>query len=179
MRVRLIVWQQKILAVTGLVPHAAFAAALVMCGAAAAYADSPSPPARAPAPAPAVAPASAPAAGSLEDAEFKVNSGDYRAAIPLLSAIVQRDPRNADALNLMGFSLRKTGQYDLSLQYYNAALAIDPQNLGANEYLGELYVQMGQPAKAKHQLEILTAACGADCRQTQDLAAAIAQGGPR
>jgi tetratricopeptide (TPR) repeat protein len=162
----------------------AVAAGLALFGAAAAYADAPgrdvapAPSAAAPAAAPAAAaPAAAP--GSLEDAEFKVNAGDYRTAIPLLSAIVQRDPRNADALNLMGFSLRKTGQYELALQYYNAALAIDPRNLGANEYLGELYVQMGQLAKAKQQLAVLTAACGADCPQTRDLTAALANADPR
>jgi tetratricopeptide (TPR) repeat protein len=158
---------------------AAAVAVIFLAGVAAvARADSPSRDTEPAAPSPpAAAPAAAP--GSLEDVEFKVNSGDYRGAIPLLSAIVQRDPRNADALNLMGYSLRKTGQFSLALQYYDAALAIAPQNLGANEYLGELYVQMGQPEKANHQLAVLTAACGADCRQTQDLTAAIAKGPDR
>jgi tetratricopeptide (TPR) repeat protein len=157
--------------------------ALVLAGAAAAsaYADSPSrdeAPAASQAPATAAsAPAAAAAAsGSLEDAEFKVNSGDFRGAIPLLTAIIQREPRNADALNLMGYSLRKTGQPNLALQYYDAALAIAPQNLGANEYLGELYVELGQIDKAKQRLQILMAACGANCVQTQDLSAAIAKG---
>jgi tetratricopeptide (TPR) repeat protein len=152
---------------------------LLLTGATAALADSPSTNSiPAPTQAPAVAPASAPAAapGSLDEAEVKVNSGDFTGAIPLLTAIIQRQPQNADALNLMGYSLRKTGQFQLALQYYNAALAIAPQNLGANEYLGELYVQMGEIAKAKHQLAILTAACGADCTQTRDLSAAIARG---
>jgi len=144
-------------------------AAFLLVGVTAASADSPD------TPAPAQAPAAA-AAGSLEAAETKVNAGDFRGAIPMLSAIVKREPRNADALNLMGYSLRKTGKFKLALQYYNAALAIAPQNLGANEYLGELYVQMRQPAKARHQLAILTAACGADCVQTRDLSAAIAKG---
>lgn len=154
-------------------------AAVALLSVAAARADAPTretPPPSAPAAAAPASPGAAP--GSLEEAEFRVNAGDFRAAIPLLSAIVQRDPRNADALNLMGFSLRKTGQFDLALQYYNAALAIDSQNLGANEYLGELYVQMGQLAKAKRQLAILTAACGANCPQTQDLEAAIAKADP-
>jgi Flp pilus assembly protein TadD len=154
----------------------AVAGALALAGATAAYADSPDR-SDTPAPTPATA-AAAPAAapGGLEEAEIKVNAGDFRSAIPMLSAIVHREPGNADALNLMGYSLRKTGQFNLALQYYNAALAIAPQNLGANEYLGELYVQMGQTAKARHQLAILTAACGADCAQTRDLSAAIARG---
>jgi tetratricopeptide (TPR) repeat protein len=169
MHTRLIIRRRRIAA-------AAVAAIVMGTAAAAARADSPSrdtPSAPLPS-APAAAPAAAP--GGLEEAEFKVNAGDFRAAIPLLSAIVQRDPRNADALNLMGYSLRKTGQFALALQYYNSALAIAPQNLGANEYLGELYVQMGQIEKARQQLAVLTAACGADCVQTRDLTAAIAKG---
>ena len=162
----------------------AIAGALALASATAGYADSPDrSDTPAPAPAAAAPAAAAPAAattagapGSLERAEFEVNSGDFGTAVPLLTAIIQREPRNADALNLMGYSLRKTGQYKLSLAYYKAALTIAPQNLGANEYLGELYVVMGETAKAKHQLAILTAACGADCVQTRDLTAAISTG---
>jgi Flp pilus assembly protein TadD len=129
------------------------------------------------APAPAATPAPAVARGSLDDAEVRINAGDFRGAIPILTAIVQHEPRNADALNLMGYSLRKTGQPDLALRYYNASLAIDPRNLGANEYLGELFVELGQMDKAKERLGILMAACGANCRQTRDLTDAIARGG--
>lgn len=153
----------------------AVVAGLAIGSATSAYADAPGRDDES-SPAPAAAAA---APGSLDDAELKVNAGDYRGAIPLLTAIVQKDPRNADALNLMGFSLRKTGQTDLALQYYNAALAIAPQNLGANEYLGELYVELGQIDKAKQRLAILTAACGADCVQTRDLAAAITGADPK
>ncbi|HTT80696.1 MAG TPA: tetratricopeptide repeat protein [Stellaceae bacterium] len=151
---------------------AAAVVALLLAGAAPAWADEPNG-SGIPAP-PAAAAAGAP--GSLARAEFEVNSGDFGTAIPLLTAIIRRQPRNADALNLMGYSLRKTGQFNLSLQYYQAALAIAPQNLGANEYLGELYVLMGETAKARHQLAILKATCGADCVQTRDLTAAIATG---
>jgi tetratricopeptide (TPR) repeat protein len=98
-----------------------------------------------------------------------------------LTAITQKDPNNADALNLMGFSLRKTGQTDLALQYYNRALSLMPRHLGANEYLGELYVELGQIDKAKERLAVLRAACG-NCEQAQDLTEAIekrATGKPR
>lgn len=123
-------------------------------------------------PAPASAP---PARATLDDAAQMVNTGDYRAAMPILTAIVKADPRNADALNLMGYSLRKTGQPDLALQYYNRALQLMPQHLGANEYLGELYAELGQIDKAKQRLAILQAACGTDCVQAQDLREAIAK----
>jgi tetratricopeptide (TPR) repeat protein len=122
-------------------------------------------------PAPAQA-APAPARATLDDAEHKIAAGDYRGAIPILTAIVKADPNNTDALNLMGFSLRKTGQSDLAMQYYNRALALQPKHLGANEYLGELYVELGQIDKAKERLAVLRAACG-QCAQEQDLSQAI------
>jgi tetratricopeptide (TPR) repeat protein len=109
---------------------------------------------------------------TLDDAEHKVAAADYRGAIPILTAITQQDPKNADALNLMGYSLRKTGQTDLALQYYNRALLLMPKHLGANEYLGELYVELGQVDKAKERLAVLQGACG-NCAQTRDLAAFI------
>ena len=123
-----------------------------------------------PAPAPAAAPAM-----SLDAAQKRINAGDFHGALPILTAITQKDPNNADALNLMGYSLRKTGQTDLALQYYNRALSLMPKHLGANEYLGELYVELGQMDKARERLAVLQAACG-NCEQTQDLAAFIQKG---
>ncbi len=112
---------------------------------------------------------------TLASAQQKVDAGDYRGAIPILTDIIKANPNNADALNLMGFSQRKTGQTDLALQYYNKALALMPKHLGANEYLGELYVELGQMDKAKERLAVLQAACG-NCEQARDLMAAINKG---
>jgi len=118
------------------------------------------------------APTPAPARATLDDAARMVNAGDYRGAIPMLTAIIQKDANNTDALNLMGYSLRKTGQTDMALQYYNRALALQPKHIGANEYLGELYAELGQIDKAKERLGILQAICG-HCSQTQELSQAI------
>jgi predicted Zn-dependent protease len=120
-------------------------------------------------------PPASPPAATLDAAQQKINAGDFRGAIPILTALTQQNPNNADALNLMGYSLRKTGQADLALQYYNRALTLMPKHLGANEYLGELYVELGQMDKARERLAVLQAACG-NCGQTQDLAAFIAKG---
>jgi predicted Zn-dependent protease len=117
----------------------------------------------------------APAAGTtggLDAAQKKIDAGDYPGAIPILTDFLKANPNNADALNLMGFSLRKTGQTNLALQYYIKALSLSPKHLGANEYLGELYVETGQIDKAKERLAVLRGACG-NCEQAQDLSAAI------
>jgi hypothetical protein len=49
---------------------------------------------------------------------------------------------------------------------------MEPKHLGANEYLGELYLEMKQPDKAKERLAVLKAACG-DCEEYEDLENAI------
>lgn len=113
----------------------------------------------------------------LKAAQQKIAAGDYRGAIPILTPYVKDHPDDADGLNLMGFSLRKTGQTDLALQYYNRALALQPKHLGANEYLGELYVELGQMDKAKERLAVLQAACG-NCEESRDLSDAIQKGVP-
>jgi tetratricopeptide (TPR) repeat protein len=112
------------------------------------------------------------ATGGLDAAQKKIDAGDYQGAIPILTDFLKTNPNNADGLNLMGFSLRKTGQTNLALQYYAKALSVNPKHLGANEYLGELYVEMGQIDKAKERLAVLRGACG-NCEQAQDLSAAI------
>ncbi len=59
-----------------------------------------------------------------------------------------------------------------SLRSYRKALSLDPQHLGAHEYLGELYLMMNKPEKAKKQLKKLRRYCG-DCEQAEELSEAI------
>ena len=104
----------------------------------------------------------------------QVDAGDYQAALTRLMALEQETPNDPDVLNLIGFSLRKTGHPDQALDYYNRALRQKPDHLGANEYLGELYLELKQPAKAEERLAVLQKACG-DCEEYQDLKEKIAQ----
>jgi tetratricopeptide (TPR) repeat protein len=62
---------------------------------------------------------------------------------------------NADILNDYGFSLRKQKQYEKAEKYYLEALRINPNHKGANEYLGELYLETKRPAEANKRLEVL------------------------
>jgi predicted Zn-dependent protease len=103
-----------------------------------------------------------------------VDAGDYKSALSRLTALDQETPNDPDILNLIGFSLRKTGHPDQALDYYNRALAQNPAHLGANEYLGELYLELKQPAKAAERLAVLQKACG-DCAEVQELKEKIAQ----
>lgn len=58
------------------------------------------------------------------------------------------------------------------MTYYTKALNLEPQHLGANEYLGELYLELNDLPKAQARLAILKGACG-DCEEYEDLEEAI------
>ncbi len=109
----------------------------------------------------------------LEVAEKAVKAGDYNRAISLLQKLVASDAKNADAWNYLGFSQRKLKKFDQALGAYQKALAIDPEHRGANEYLGELYLQTGNLAKAKERLEKLDDVCFFGCDEFDDLKQAI------
>jgi len=111
------------------------------------------------------------------DAAVKaVKTADYSGALGLLAKVVQKDPKNADAWNYIGFADRKLGKFPDSLAAYEKALALQPNHLGANEYLGELYVQTGEGAKANQQLAKLEKLCGDSCDEYKELKAAISSG---
>ena len=75
-----------------------------------------------------------------------------------------------DIFNYMGFASRKLGRYDDALRFYGLALEINPQHLGANEYLGELYLQMGRRDDARRQLALPDRLCPYGCAQGEELA---------
>ena len=63
--------------------------------------------------------------------------------------------RNPDVLNYLGFTLRKTGNYEEAEKFYLQGLAVKPDHNGINEYLGELYIKTNRLDKAKERLEVL------------------------
>ncbi len=111
----------------------------------------------------------------LGPARAAIAQGNWQGAANLLQPIVQAEPRNADALNLMGYVLRRSGNLGQAGSYYEAALAADPGHLGALEYQGELFLLQGNAAGAQANLATLQSLCGA-CEEERELAAAIAAG---
>ena len=111
----------------------------------------------------------------LDDARKLIAKSDWDGAIKLLRVIVVQQPKNADALNLLGYSLRQKGNMKEAEAWYLKALKLQPTHKGANEYLGELYVMTGEKAKAQARLDALAKICGnTTCEEYQDLAKVIA-----
>ena len=102
-----------------------------------------------------------------------ITVGDFNGAIDRLHEELDYDPDNPDILSLLGFSYRSTRRYDEALTFYQWALRADPEHKGANEYLGELYLQTNQLDKAMQQLEILDDLCTFSCPEYKKLKKAI------
>jgi Flp pilus assembly protein TadD len=116
--------------------------------------------------------ASAPATQGLALAQGKIDASNYRGAIEVLKNILADEPNNADALNLLGYSNRMLGNKDESLGYYRQALKLNPNHVGANEYMGELYLEMNDLPSALDRLAVLASVCSA-CEEYADLKKAI------
>lgn len=119
-------------------------------------------------------PAAKPADPNYTRAKAMIEGRDYANALPLLQQVVTKDPKNADAYNLMGYATRKSGNPTGSLQYYQQALAIDSRHLGAHEYIGEAYLMLDQPAQAEQHLARLDSLCVFGCAEYRMLKAAVA-----
>ena len=107
-------------------------------------------------------------------AKQMIEARDYKGALPFLQQVVAKDPRNADAYNLMGYAVRSSGDPNGSLQYYQQALAIDPRHIGAHEYIGEAYLMLNRPAEAEQDLSRLDSLCIFGCTEYRMLKTAIA-----
>ena len=88
--------------------------------------------------------------GKLEKAKKR-----YKKAQALLIASNKKKPLQADTLNYLGFTTRKLGDYVNGEKYYLLGLEINPNHIGINEYLGELYVATNRLGLAKERLKIL------------------------
>jgi tetratricopeptide (TPR) repeat protein len=104
----------------------------------------------------------------LSSVRAKIQVGSYAAALDELRGLAE-DTQQADIYNLMGYTLRKTGDYATSLTYYTKALQLQPDYRPAREYLGELYVETGDIGKAREQLAALVKLCPGGCEERQDL----------
>ena len=129
-------------------------------------------PALLPAPALAVDNMSSTDAPDLTSVRAKLKAKDYAAALTELRDLAE-DVQQADVYNLLGFALRKTGDFKTSLTYYTKALELQPDHKAAREYLGELYVETGNMEKAKEQLAALAKLCPGGCEEREDLQKAI------
>ena len=90
----------------------------------------------------------------------------YLKALDKFEKAYKKNNKNADILNYLGFTLRKTGSLEKAENFYLEGLKLDSGHLGINEYLGELYVQTNRIELAKERLEVLK---GCNCEEYKEL----------
>jgi tetratricopeptide (TPR) repeat protein len=110
----------------------------------------------------------------LIDAAKKYESKDkmdkalkrYKKAQKILLELDKKKPLQADTLNYLGFTTRKLGDFEAGEKYYLLGLQVEPNHVGINEYLGELYVVTNRIDLAKERLEVLKSC---NCEEYQEL----------
>ena len=95
----------------------------------------------------------------------------YEKALKLLVKSNKNKPNKADTLNYLGFTTRKLGDFEGGEKYYLQGLAIEPNHIGINEYLGELYVVTNRIDLANERLKILESC---NCKEYDSLKQIIA-----
>jgi tetratricopeptide (TPR) repeat protein len=96
---------------------------------------------------------------------------DYAAAIEQLKTLGHEDHPNV--ANLIGYSYRKLGDYELSQVWYERALKADPNHVLTWQYYGLWQIEQGNWDQAEYYLSRIAAICGTDCEEYRSLAAAL------
>jgi tetratricopeptide (TPR) repeat protein len=74
--------------------------------------------------------------------------------ITLLREVVTENPLHENAQMNLGFLSMKSGQYDKAIERFNKVLQINRSRIDAHVYLGEAYLQKGNPDSAIVNFEI-------------------------
>ena len=115
----------------------------------------------------------APANPDRARAAALIEKGKFAEAVPLLRKAEAKAPDDPDVHNWLGYAFRNLKRYDAALKHYRIALRLAPRHRGANEYLGELYLALGQLERAEERLAVLDRACLFGCEEYTELKEAI------
>lgn len=110
----------------------------------------------------------------LASAQGLIEQKNYRDAIQVLNGVVESSPREADAYNLLGYSYRKSKDFNRAERNYKRALRLNPEHKGAIEYYGELLIETDRREKAEDMLAKLETLCPSGCSELDDLRKALA-----
>jgi len=97
---------------------------------------------------PMVAPTPASMVGPTVKEPGKNMTADYEEDIRLARSILEKDPRDLQALITLGDAYFDTDRYQEAIDAYSKALAIDPKNPDVRTDMGIMYRKLGQFDKA-------------------------------
>jgi Flp pilus assembly protein TadD len=106
-----------------------------------------------------------------------INERRYDDALASLGQAQAAFGPHPDILTYEGYAWRKKGDYARAESFYQQALAIAPNHIGATEYYGELKVARGDIAGARLMLARLDKICAYGCADAEELRRWIDAGG--
>jgi Flp pilus assembly protein TadD len=101
-------------------------------------------------------------------------AGRPEEALVVLATMTEGDTDRV--LTYKGFAHRKAGRPDLGMEHYAHALDVNPDNILARSYLGQMLVEMGEIAAARRQLDEIRTRGGAGTWAEASLARAVGTG---
>jgi tetratricopeptide (TPR) repeat protein len=96
---------------------------------------------------------------------------DYAGAIDQLKALGHDD--RAEVANLIGYSYRKLGDYQVSQVWYERALKADPSHVKTWQYYGLWQLEQGNREQAQYHLSRIAALAGINSEEYRSLADAL------
>lgn len=110
----------------------------------------------------------------LITAEYYLSTGKYSQALSVLNAVLSRHPMSADAYTYRGYAYYRLGDKKKARENYAKAISINPKHLGANRYIAQSYLEMGDLARAVEQMQVIRLTCGdSSCEELDELEALI------
>ncbi len=103
-------------------------------------------------------------------------AGDTQGAIDAFEAALVVDPGYNNVYVDLADAARADGLQGKAIHYYREALERDPDNLSAISGEGAALAEKGAMDNARNNLARLEEMCGATCKETVELAAAIEAG---
>lgn len=106
----------------------------------------------------------------LITAEYYLATGKYTQALDVIGGVLQRHAQNADAYTYRGYAYQKLGDLKKARESYRTALSLNPSHLGANKYMGNLWLEENQLNRAMEQLQAMIYICaGSYCAEVDEL----------
>lgn len=96
----------------------------------------------------------------LSISEYYIAEGKYAQAVDAASGVLKRHPKSADAYAYRGYALMQLGDNVKAKENLQRAIAANATHLGANVYLGEIYLAEDNVAQALEQMQVVRMICG-------------------
>jgi Flp pilus assembly protein TadD len=109
----------------------------------------------------------------LDRGRALIGAEEYARAIEALEEARAAEPDDPDVHNYLGYAARKLGDLPAAEAHYTRALDLDPAHRGALAYMGELYLTLERPERARALLDRLDAACPQGCPERDALQTAL------